>query len=204
MAAISRLNLEVVYGSRKHQVEVSLPPGQAGDVLTVRHLREEVQKLTDVPAENQKLIFKGKSLTDSEKSLSEFGLKNGVKVMLIGKKPVPKDDPEMLGLKKVETSLAKEEEKFSVVIYRLDGIHRGFLDEQKKRDTLVQLDKELAQIIENFERMLESLDCLRFDEFNKEGRAKRKSTVDRIQTLLARCDGLVKGVKDMRTSEEES
>lgn len=204
MAAIARLKLEVIYGSQKHKIELSLPASEAGDSLTVAHLQEKVHQLTEVPPENQKLIYKGKSLTGSQKSLSVFGLKDGVKVMLIGKKPVPKDDPEMVRLGKVGNSLTVEEQKLSELTYRLDGIHRGFLDDAKKRDTLVYLDKQLAVVIENFTRMLESLDSLRFDEFNKEGRAKRKNMVDRIQTLLDRCDGLLRGVKDMKTSGEES
>ncbi|XP_033758581.1 BAG family molecular chaperone regulator 1-like [Pecten maximus] len=204
MAAISRLKLEVIYGSQKHKIELSLPPSEAGDTLTVDHLQKKVQQLTEVPPENQKLIFKGKSLTGSENSLSEFGLKDGVKVMLIGKKPVPTNDPEMTGLRKVETSLKEEEKRLSDITYRLDGIHRGYLDEEKKRYTLIKLDKDLASVIESFTRLLEKLDCFLFDEFNKEGRAKRKTIVDRIQTLLDRCDGLVKGVKDLKISQEES
>ena len=36
-----------------------LPPDQAGDALCVKHLNEEVLKLTEIPVEFQKLIFKG-------------------------------------------------------------------------------------------------------------------------------------------------
>ncbi|OWF42161.1 BAG family molecular chaperone regulator 1-like [Mizuhopecten yessoensis] len=204
MAAISSLKLEVIYGSQKHKFELCLPTKETGNALTVHHLQEKVQQLTEVPAENQKLIFKGKSLTGPGTSLSEFGLKDGVKVMLIGKKPVAKDDPEMMRLKTVATNLGKEEKVVSDIIYRLDGIHRGFLDDQKKRDTLLQLDRQLKVVTENFTRMLETLDSLQFDEFNKEGRAKRKTYVDRIQTLLDRCDGLLRGVKDIEASMEES
>ena len=38
---------------------LSLPPDQAGDALCVKHLSEEVLKLTQIPVESQRLIFKG-------------------------------------------------------------------------------------------------------------------------------------------------
>ena len=37
---------------------------------------------------------------------------------------------------------------------------------------------------ENLTRMLEKLDCLYFNEHDREGRAKRKGTVDRIQVNI--------------------
>ena len=46
-------------GPRKFHVVLTLPPDQAGDALCVKHLNEEVLKLTKIPVESQRLIFKG-------------------------------------------------------------------------------------------------------------------------------------------------
>jgi hypothetical protein len=41
-------------------VKLGLAENEAGDALCVKHLTDAVYKLTEIPAEAQKLIYKGK------------------------------------------------------------------------------------------------------------------------------------------------
>ena len=50
----------ILLGPRKFHIVLTLSPDQAGDALCVKHINEEVYKLTQIPTESQKLIFKGK------------------------------------------------------------------------------------------------------------------------------------------------
>ena len=40
-------------------MKLALPAEEAGDVLTVGHLAEEVERVSGVPQDKQKMIFKG-------------------------------------------------------------------------------------------------------------------------------------------------
>ena len=53
-----------------------LPLDQAGDALCVKHLNEEVLKLTDIPVEFQKLIYKGEFIVDFLIFSSADGMSN--------------------------------------------------------------------------------------------------------------------------------
>ena len=67
---------------------------------------------------------------------------------------------------------------------------QGYLDDVQiegakqldvKVDAVRKLEKRMAGITETFMKLLERMDSLRFEEDNKEARAKRKSLVDKIQ-----------------------
>jgi len=52
---------------------------------TVSSFRAQLEELTSVPVENQKLLFKGKkALAKSDDTLEDFGLKDGTKVQMLG------------------------------------------------------------------------------------------------------------------------
>ncbi|XP_062588260.1 BAG family molecular chaperone regulator 1-like isoform X1 [Saccostrea cucullata] len=191
------MKLHVKHGTKVYDIKLE---ADQGNVLTVKDLVKKIYEVTEIPPANQKILYKGKTLNkDPEAYLSSLGLSDNAKVMLLGKRPDPLDDKEMGRLHNIEQSLKKEEEKLSDVTYDLDGIHRGFMDESLKAPALQKSKKRVAHVIEQYMKMLEALDSLNLDEHNTGGRAKRKSLVDRIQTLLDRCDGLTKGIEDMLT-----
>ncbi|XP_052803169.1 BAG family molecular chaperone regulator 1-like isoform X2 [Mya arenaria] len=187
------LSFQVVHGTSKFDVRLELPPEEAGDTLCVKHLMDEVYRRTDIPPDAQRLIYKGRSLKDGDEELNKVGIKKGVKVMLIGKKPSPVDDENTREMKSVEETYEKEAKKLGDITYELDGIHRGYLDKEKRSDATKALEKRLASVAESLMRLLEKLDALRFEETNKGARGKRKSLVDKIQVLLNRVDGLSRG-----------
>ncbi|XP_060586291.1 BAG family molecular chaperone regulator 1-like isoform X2 [Ruditapes philippinarum] len=197
MATGQSLTLQVIHGPQKYDVKLGLAENEAGDALCVKHLTDAVYKLTEIPAEAQKLIYKGKSLKDLGEELTSLGLKSGAKVMLIGKKPVPQDDEDTRAMNEVEANLEKQDKKLSDITYELDGVHRGYLNKDQQSESVKHLEKRLAVVAETLMRLLEKLDALRFEESNKGGRGKRKSLVTKIQVLLTRIDGLNRGVSDM-------
>lgn len=53
------------------------------DDATVAQLKDEITKLVNIPAENQKLTFHGTQLTESANTLSSYKIKNGHKILLV-------------------------------------------------------------------------------------------------------------------------
>lgn len=52
---------------------------------TVSSLQAQLEELTSVPVENQKLLFKGKkTAAKDDDTLQSFGLKDGIKVQVLG------------------------------------------------------------------------------------------------------------------------
>ncbi len=71
---------------------------------TLAYLHDRLEELTSVPSENQKLLYKGKKAVGNDATISEAGLKDGMKVQLIG----PTAD-ELGGLKATETEYERKE-----------------------------------------------------------------------------------------------
>jgi hypothetical protein len=82
---------------RKDVLRLSMPP-----TATVTELHLKLEELTGIQPSMQKVMFKG-GLKDKTKTLQEVGIKNGVKMMLVGSK---QDD--VAKLKKAEAAVAKE------------------------------------------------------------------------------------------------
>ncbi|PIL24649.1 hypothetical protein GSI_12533 [Ganoderma sinense ZZ0214-1] len=71
---------------------------------TLAYLHDRLEELTSVPPENQKLLYKGKKTVGSAASISEAGLKDGMKVQLIGATA-----EELGGLKATESEHQRKE-----------------------------------------------------------------------------------------------
>ncbi|CAC5393154.1 BAG1 [Mytilus coruscus] len=197
-----RIKLNIKHGSVRHSIFLELP-ANSSEVLKVQHLMDKMVEMFEIPLECQKIVHKGKTLKDPGDILSEIGVRDGATIMLLGKKPDPQEDKEMKKLLDIEKDVEKNEKRLSDVTYELDGIHRGYINDDLKLPALNQLKKRLGGTSETFMKQLESLDALRFEESNKGGRGKRKTIVDRIQVLLDRCDGLMSGLKDQIAREQE-
>ncbi|KAG8442554.1 hypothetical protein GDO86_011376 [Hymenochirus boettgeri] len=154
----SGLVVTLTHGSEKHKLQVVGPEENWEPTLQDMALR--VEQVTGVPLTSQKLIFKGKSLKEMEQPLSALGVKDGCKVMLIGKRNCPEEESELKKLKDLEKSVEQMASKLEDVNKELVGIQKGFLN------------KSLQSMPENF------TDC----------RLKRKGLVKKVQGLLAQCD----------------
>ena len=71
------LSLTISYKGTTYNVDIAL-------TSTVGDLALEIYNRTNVAPSSQKLLFKGKKPYDGLTSLSDAGLKNGVRVQLVG------------------------------------------------------------------------------------------------------------------------
>ncbi|XP_074653084.1 BAG family molecular chaperone regulator 1-like isoform X2 [Tubulanus polymorphus] len=180
---VHKLNLILMHGQQKHNIHLELPgDDEAGNAITVEHLAKEAERVTTVPIKSQRLIFKGKSLTAMDSRLSQLGLKDASKVMLIGKKANAEDDANIQKLKTIESDVSKNAKKLDDISYELVSAERGYVQDNLKKDVLTKLSKRLAAVIEQFMKFLEKVDGIQFSENNSsQGRRLRRDLVDRIQ-----------------------
>ncbi|KAJ3595075.1 hypothetical protein NHX12_004380 [Muraenolepis orangiensis] len=165
---------EVVYqpSSTKHSITVT---GQDGSEATVKDLSEALAQATGVPAPSQKIIFKGRSLKDMEENLSSFGVKQGCKLMMIGKRNSPEEEAELKKLKDIEKSVEQAAKKLEKVEGELAGLKNGFLAKDLQAEALSKLDHRVKVAAEQFMKILEQVDSLDF---------------------LAQCDKVEAGISD--------
>lgn len=179
------VTVTVVYGSAKHSVTVS---GQAAEQPTVKDLSEALTQLTGVPGTSQKIIFKGKSLKDMNESLSTMGVKEGCKLMMIGKRNSPEEEAELKKLKDIEKSVEQTVRKLEMVDGELTGLKNGFLAKDLQAQALDKLDNRVKAAAEQFIRILEQMDAMSVPENFSDCRMKKKGLVKTVQNFLARCD----------------
>ncbi|MGH0158330.1 UNVERIFIED_CONTAM: hypothetical protein FKN15_060333, partial [Acipenser sinensis] len=117
---IHTINTRVlVSGTTKHNIEVR---GSESNEPLLNDLAEAIARVTGVPLPSQKLIFKGKSLREMEQPLSSFGVKQGCKVMMIGKRNSPEEEAELKILKDLEKSVDQTSKKLEKVDGELTGL----------------------------------------------------------------------------------
>jgi hypothetical protein len=73
-----RVRFRVAHGKHIHEVDVPC-------CITVKDFQLHLSEISDVPLENQKLMFKG-GLKDTSKTLAEIGVKDKQKIMMVGNK----------------------------------------------------------------------------------------------------------------------
>ncbi|UJR10642.1 hypothetical protein I4U23_014837 [Adineta vaga] len=74
------MKLEVFHGSDRHVMIL-----RSSNNIRIIDLMEELQNITTVPVQNQKLYYRGQELqTMKERSLRDVGLDNNAQVRLIG------------------------------------------------------------------------------------------------------------------------
>ncbi|XP_071958361.1 BAG family molecular chaperone regulator 1-like [Antedon mediterranea] len=185
------LKITILHGSSKHKLSLD------SSELSVLDLKNAASTATDVPVESQKLIFKGKSLNDQSMLLKDVGIKNGCKVMLIGKKVDIEADASYKTIKDVEKRTDDVEKKQHEIQEEIDGIQKGFLQKDLVEEALKRLQKRLLVSQEELMRLLEQLDKLSIGESLIVIRTKRKTTVQKIQQRLDFNDSLEKKIIDL-------
>ncbi|XP_053322211.1 BAG family molecular chaperone regulator 1 [Spea bombifrons] len=186
MSCSDGLAVTVTHGSEKHKLQVI---GQdENNEPTLQDLALAVEQVSGVPLTSQKLIFKGKSLKEMDQALSSLGVKNGCKIMLIGKKNSPEEDLELKKLKDLEKSVEQMAIKLDDVNKELSGIQKGFLNKTLQVEALNKLDKRIKSTVEQFMKILEQIDAMAMPDNFSDCRQKRKGLVKKVQGLLAQCD----------------
>ncbi|XP_015276199.1 PREDICTED: BAG family molecular chaperone regulator 1 [Gekko japonicus] len=180
------LTVTVTYGSEKHNLRIASQ--EEDSQPTVRDMALLIEQVTGVPLSFQKLIYKGKSLKEMEQPLSTFGVKNGCKVMLIGKRNSPEEETELKKLKDLEKSVEQIAKKIEEVNKELGGIQKGFLAKNLQTEALSQLEKRIKGTAEQFMKILEQIDAIAFPENFSDCKQKKKGLVKKVQAFLAQCD----------------
>ncbi|XP_054624563.1 BAG family molecular chaperone regulator 1 isoform X2 [Dunckerocampus dactyliophorus] len=181
------ITLTVAYGSTKHSITVTSQEDDKSP--TVRDLADCLTHLTGVPAASQKLIFKGKSLTDMEQTLSSYRIKSGCKLMMIGKRNSPEEEAELKKLKDIEKSVEQTAKK----------LEKGFLAKDLQADALGKLDHRVKVAAEQFMKILEQIDALSVPENFNDCKMKKKGLVKTVQDFLAQCDKMEACISDHLT-----
>ncbi|XP_028328941.1 BAG family molecular chaperone regulator 1 isoform X2 [Gouania willdenowi] len=173
-------------GSNKHSITVTGQDESKGP--TVKDLSESLTQATGVPAALQKIIFKGKSLKDMEESLASFGVKEGCKLMMIGKRNSPEEEAELRKLKDIEKCVEKAATKLEKVDGELKGLKNGFLAKDLQVEALDKLDNRVKAAAEQFIKILEQIDAMSVPENFTDCRMKKKGLVKTVQDFLNQCD----------------
>jgi len=186
------IDIQLKYGSAK--IPVSISEGS-----TLSELMEVVAKETDVPSARQKLILNGRALTsmDHEKSLQECGVINFSKIMVLGKRYDPEEDELYKQIENVEKKSLEIDAKLAEVEVEFRDIENGHLAEEHHEKALKGLLKRCRSGTEEFMRLLEKLDAMRFDEHQSESKNKRKRVVDQVNKWLDKNDTLLTKIEEV-------
>ncbi|CAM2105933.1 BAG family molecular chaperone regulator 1 isoform X3 [Lepidochelys kempii] len=196
----SPVTVTVTYSNEKHTVQIS--SHQEDSEPTLQDMALLIEQVTGVPVLFQKLICKGKSLKEMEQPLSALGVKNGCKVMLIGKRNSPEEEVELKKLKDLEKSVDQIANKLEEVNKEFTGIQKGFLAKDLQAEALNHLDKRIKGTAEQFMKILEQIDAILDNVFLERRRKltknlpenfsdcklKKKGLVKKVQGFLAQCD----------------
>ncbi|XP_067860787.1 BAG family molecular chaperone regulator 1 [Heptranchias perlo] len=180
------VGLTLMHGSSKHKIEISAE--QEGCEPTLQDMATVIAQVTGVPQQLQKLIFKGKSLKEMEQPLSVLGVKNGCKIMMIGKKNSPEEEAELKKLKELEKSTEQLSHKLEEINGELTGIQNGFLARDLQSAALSKLEKKVKSTAEQCMKFIEQIDAMSLPDDFSDCRHRRKGLVKNVQTYLAQCD----------------
>ncbi|XP_065056037.1 BAG family molecular chaperone regulator 1-like [Rhopilema esculentum] len=182
----------LVHGTMKYKIE--LPSLEC----TIADLSDVIYEVTKVPSSRQRLIYKGKSLTKTEESLSESNIKNGAKIMLIGKKNDPVEERLICSISKVENDFKIAEEKFRETEKFFLSLKQGYLNENMTHQSLDDIEKSLKRQDEGFMKCIEKLDSMEIDITHQEAKAKRRTLIKIVQKLHDEVDIFEGKLKEYR------
>lgn len=191
--ADSTVTVTVAHGSSKHSITLT---GQDGNEPVLKDLSEALSQATGVPQAAQKIIFKGKSLKEMEESLSSLGIKQGCKLMMIGKRNSPEEEAELKKLKDIEKSVEQTAKKLEKVSGELTGLKNGFLAKDLQAEALNKLDQRVKVASEQFMKILEEIDAITLPENFSDCRMKKKGLIKTVQGFLAQCDKIEASISD--------
>ncbi|GFR66148.1 BAG family molecular chaperone regulator 1-like, partial [Elysia marginata] len=160
-----------------------------GDCLTVGHLSDAVTEVSQVKAEYQKLIHRGRTLFKNEPesmeaafktSLSSLAIKNGERIMLLGRKASGKQEEANRSEKKspLNETIPPASDKLAELQARLDVISGRLEQEVAQASSLKTVDSTSAP-----------------ENSGLDFRTQRKALVNSIQRKLDQCENCLSDVK---------
>lgn len=196
------MNVTVVHGFAK--IPLTL---ENLEESTVEDLIALLEEKSGVPKESQKIIFKGRTLSDRSQSLDTVGLKSGAKLMLIGKKFCPEEEAAFRQLDDLKTQCQTLASKLDEHQTDFENVSGGFLSQELVPQRLEQLRKNVLTVSEQGMKVLTSIDAIRLGEetdavkaesVKNEFKTRRKTLVDRVNSLMDSAETLVGKVEEMK------
>ena len=138
-------------------------------------------------------ILNGKTITslDHNKSLKECKVANYCKIMVLGKKYDPESDEMYAKVKEIESKSFDIDLKLAEVAKELKDLEDGFVAKEHHSQAIKGLKRRCGGCTEEYMRLLESLDGLRFEESQADAKSKRKSVAKKINGNLDNNEGLL-------------
>jgi len=168
-----------------------------GGPWTVLRLKHEVEKVTQMPPATQRIIHRGKSVFGDDTLLSSLKMRNGDKIMVLGKRVEADTDETYKRLAGVErVTLVSLDHKSQELTEELTGLEKGFLTADQTAESLKKFGKRLRLFGEECMRALMTLDAVDLagadtsESQRNINREKRRTLVQSIQELLHHHDSL--------------
>ena len=157
----------------------------------VRTLMELVAEETKIREINQKLIFKGETITkEPDKQLSEFGVKNKSKIMVVGRRYDSKEEAAMNTFYGIENAVVKLSKEVDELKKQTKSIKGGFLQKEYQVEAFEKIKYNLKKIYNTLMTSLETIDSMSLLAEFKDAKLKRKVVVDKVQSLMDQCDSI--------------
>uniref|UniRef100_A0A914W1F5 BAG family molecular chaperone regulator 1 n=1 Tax=Plectus sambesii TaxID=2011161 RepID=A0A914W1F5_9BILA len=164
---------------------------------TVLRLKHEVEKVTQMAPASQRIIHRGKTLLGDNVLLSALKIRNGDKLMVLGKRVEADTDETYKKLVGVERgTIASLHQKAHELMEELRGLESGYLTSEQTQESLNKLGKRLRLFSEECMRALMTLDAVDLTGVDTSetqrniNREKRKTLVQNVQELLRHHDAL--------------
>lgn len=179
------MNLVVSVGAKRHEISVN-------ENCIVKDLMEVVAQETEIKELNQKLIHKGITLTkEPEKLLSSYGVKNGSKIMVIGKRYNSEEEAALQTFQTINNDILKMSTLTDELEKRVDGIVKGFLDNCYKAEAFEKIKKDLLKYSNSAMKHLETVDYMVLSPDFNDAKNKRKMVVNKLQSFMDHCENLI-------------
>ncbi|KAK3783538.1 hypothetical protein RRG08_011345 [Elysia crispata] len=221
------LELVLVFGQKKLPMLVSLDGSdRPGDCLTIGHLSDAVTEVSQVKAECQKLIHRGRTLFKNDPdsmeaafgiSLASLEIKSGDRIMLLGRKASDKQEQLNHVEKKspLNSGSSHATDRLAELQSHLNKISEQLQREEAKANGLKNLSGlktsrlTLRGLHEETMRLLETVDSTTAQENSApDFRTQRKALVNAIQSKLDQCEcslsDITSKIKSLEDQQDQS
>ncbi|KAK4473824.1 hypothetical protein MN116_003157 [Schistosoma mekongi] len=173
-------NINVIFGGQKYLV-----PLPSCNDATLQDLMKSIEAVIHIPFDKQRIIHKGRSLTDPDALISSFGLISGSRVMVLGSvdKLNPDEAEKLVKAKDVSEAVDLQLNDLSSKLHILSQ------GDSSCSEVTVHV-KSTVDIMERCMRTLELLDSVRLPYNCESERTCRKKLVDTLQEFLVQADKL--------------
>ena len=175
--------MELVLMFKAKKMPALVPPD--GNITDLKHM---VEKLLNVEQHKQKLIHKGTTISNSpDNTLASFGIKQGSRIMVIGKSFSHEEEEVMKVLVTIENDFKKYNSTVDELSKQLEDILKGF-NENYSDDITKHVKKGVLTASENLMRLLEKIDQMILKDEFADAKIKRKNLVQNIQNKMDKCE----------------